>query len=135
MEISDLYTTCDYRKIIKKYSLLANVSMSVTLPTKSITGPVSHIDKIRVVYYDIDEVDIFFVSYSRNEYDVVPEDQIEILFKDFDHENECRKHKVIASKDMKRKFERKSHKKMITDDGLKEVDLLTPKLSKRKCIY
>ena len=30
---------------------------------------------------------MFVVSYSRNEYDIVPEDQIEILFKDFDHEN------------------------------------------------
>ena len=56
---------------------------------------------------------MFVISYSRNEYDIVPEDQIEILFKDFDHENECRKYKVIASKVVKRKFERKTKKKQL----------------------
>ena len=102
------------------------------------TGPVSYIGKIRAVYRDIDEVDIFFVSYSRNEYDIVPEDQIEILFKDFDHENECRKHKVIASKGLTRNFERKAHKKIVADDCLRGVDssrtrnILSTKLSKRK---
>ena len=103
--------TCDYRKIIYNCSLLANVSVSVTLPTKLITGSVSHIGKIRAVYCDIDEVDMCFVLYSRNEYDIIPEDQIEILIIDFYHENECRKHKVIASKVMKSKFKRKVHKK------------------------
>ena len=41
---------------------------------------------------------MFSVLYSRTEYGIVPEDQIEILFKVSDRENECRKHKVIASK-------------------------------------
>ena len=133
LEISGLYTTCDYRNMIYNCSLLPNVSVSVTLPTKLRTSLVSHIGKIRAVYCDIDEVDMFFVSYSRNEYDIVPEDQIEILFKVSDRENECRKHKVIASKILKRKFERKSHKKIIVNDGLREVDssrtsnILTPK--------
>ena len=61
--------------------------------------------------------------------------RIKFYFKDFDHENECRKYKVTASKVMKRKFKRKAHQKIIADDGLREVDILTPKLSKRKCIY
>ena len=87
LEISGLYATCYYRNMIHNSSLLANVSVSVTLQTKLMTGLVSHIGKIRDVYYDIDEFDIFFVSYSRNKYDIVSEDQIEILFKDFDHEN------------------------------------------------
>ena len=47
----------------------------------------------------------------------------------------------MASKDLKRKFERKAHKKIIADDGLREIylsrtsNILTPKLFKRKCIY
>ena len=76
MEISGLYATCDYRNITYNCSLLANVSVSVTLPTKLMTDPVSHIGKIRALYCDNNEVDMFLVSYSRNEYDIVPEDQI-----------------------------------------------------------
>ena len=135
LDISGLYATCDYRKIIYNCSLLANISVSVTLPTELMTGSVSHIGKIRGIYCGIDEVDMFFVSYSWNEYDIVPEDQNETLFKDCDHENNCRKYKVKASKVTKRKFERKGHKTTIVVDDLKDVDLLTPKLSKRKCIY
>ena len=54
LEISGLYATCYYQNIIYNSSLLANVSVSVTLPTKLMPGPVSHIGKIRDVYYDID---------------------------------------------------------------------------------
>ena len=64
LEISGLYATCDYRKIIYNCSLLANISVSVTLPTELMTGSVSHIGKIRGIYCGIDEVDMFFVSYS-----------------------------------------------------------------------
>ena len=93
--------------------------MSVTLPSELMTGSVSHIGKIRGIYCDIDEVDMFLVSYSRIEYDIVPEDQIEILFKDCNHKNNYRKHKVRAPKVMKRKLERKFHKRTISDDDLK----------------
>ena len=109
--------------------------MSVTLPSELMTGSVSHIGKIREIYCDIDEVDMFLVSYSRIEYDIVPEDQIEILFKDCNHKNNYRKHKVRAPKVMKKKLERKVHKRTISDDDLKDVDSLTPKLSKRKFIF
>ena len=54
LEISGLYATCYYQNIIYNSSLLANVSVSVTLPTKLMPGSVSHIGKIRDVYYDID---------------------------------------------------------------------------------
>ena len=64
LDISGLYATCDYRKIIYNCSLLANISVSVTLPTELMTGSVSHIGKIRGIYCGIDEVDMFFVSYS-----------------------------------------------------------------------
>ena len=83
------------------------------------TGPVSHIGNIRGIYCDIDEGDMFFVSCSQNEYDIVLEDQIETLFKDCDNENNCRKHKVRAPKVIKIKLPRKSHKKTIADDDLK----------------
>ena len=138
LKISGLHATCYYRNILYNCSLLANVSVSVTLPTKLMTGPVSHIGKIRAVYCDIDEVDMFFVSYSRNQYDIVPEDQIEISYKIFDHENEFRKHKVRISKVLKRKLEIKAHKKIVDDDCLRGVDssrtrnILSTKLSKRK---
>ena len=99
---------------------------------------------------------MFSVLYSRTEYDIVPEDQIEILFKDCCHEKNYREHKTRASKVMKqkletkahkrtiadddlkvmkRKLERKAHKRTIVDDALKDVYLLTPQLSKRKFIY
>ena len=47
-------------------------------------------------------------------------------------------HKLIASKVLKRKLERKAHEKIVDDDCLKEVDssrtrnILSQKLSKRK---
>ena len=59
--------------------------MSVTLPSELIIGPVLYIGKIRGIYCNINEGDMFFVSYSQNEYDIVLEDQIEILFKDCDY--------------------------------------------------
>ena len=36
---------------------------------------------------------------------------------------------------MKRKFERTSHKRTTAYDDLKDIDVLTQKLSKRKFIY
>ena len=81
LQISGLYATCDYRNTIYNYSLLANVSVSVTLSTKLMTVPVSHIRKIRAVYCDIDKVDLFFVLYSRNEYDIVPEIKLKSYLK------------------------------------------------------
>ena len=50
LEISNLYTTCYYRNIIYNCSILANVSISVTLPTNSMTSTVSYIGKIRAIY-------------------------------------------------------------------------------------
>ena len=119
---------CDCRNIIYNCSLLVNISVNVTLPSELMTGSVSHIGKIREIYCDIDEVDMFLVSYSRIEYDIVPEDQIEILFKDCNHKNNYRKHKVRAPKVMEIKFERKAHKRTIADDGLK---IMKRKLKKR----
>ena len=93
--------------------------MSATIPSKLLTGSVSHIGKIRGIYCNMDGDDMFLASYSRTEYDIVLEDQIETLFKDCDNENNCRKHKVRAPKVIKIKLPRKSHKKTIADDDLK----------------
>ena len=82
----------DCRNIIYNCSLLVNISVNVTLPSELMTGVFSYICKIRGIYCDIDKVDMFFVSYSRNKYDIVPEDQIKILFKDFDQET-----KIVGS--------------------------------------
>ena len=62
---------------------------------------------------------MLLVSYSRTEYNIVIEDHIEILFKDYNNENNCRKHKIRSPKVIKRKLPRKSHKKAIDDDDLK----------------
>ena len=94
--------------------------MSVTIPSELLTGSVSHIGKIRGIYCDIDGGGMFFVSYSRNKYDIVLENQTEILFKDYDHESNCRKYKVRAPKVIKRKLESKA-KKTIGDDDLKVI--------------
>ena len=102
--------------------------MSVTIPSEIMTGSVSHIGKIRGISCDIDGGDMFFVSYSQNEYDIVPEDQIEILFKDCDYENNCRKYNVRNLKVIKRKLERKAYKRTFDDDDLK---VMKRKLEKR----
>ena len=119
VDISGLFVTCVYRKIIYNCGPLLNICAGVTIPSELLTGPVSHIGKIRGMYYNMDGEDMFLVSYSRTEYDIVLEDQIETLFKDCDNENNCRKHKVRAPKVIKIKLPRKSHKKTIADDDLK----------------
>ena len=81
LEISGLYATCEYEKNIYDCSLVANVFMSATLQMKLITGSISHIGKIRAVYCDIDKVDMSFVWYSRNEYNIDPENQIKNYLK------------------------------------------------------
>ena len=119
VDISGLFASCVYRKIMYNCSMLLIISVSVTTPNELLTDEVSHIGKIRGIYSNMDGEDMFLVSYSRTEYDIVPEDHIEILFKDCDNENNCRKHKVRAPKVIKRKLPRKSHKKVIDDDDLK----------------
>ena len=47
VDISGLFATFVYRKIIYNCSLLLNISMSITIPSESLTGSVSHIGKIR----------------------------------------------------------------------------------------
>ena len=110
MCLSDIIYNC--RSLIK-------ICASVNIPSELLTGPVTHIGKIRGIYFNKDVGDMFLVSYSKTEYDIVPEDHIEILFKDCDNENNCRKHKVRAPKVIKRKLPRKAHKKVIDDDDLK----------------
>ena len=87
--------------------------MSATIPSKLLTGSVSHIGKIRGIYCNMDGEDMFLVSYSRTEYNIVIEDHIEILFKDCDNENNCRKHKVRAPKVIKRKLPERLTKKSL----------------------
>ena len=47
VDISGLFATFVYRKIIYNCSLLLNISMSITIPSELLTGSVSHIGKIR----------------------------------------------------------------------------------------
>ena len=91
---------------------------------------------------------MFLVTYTKSQYDIVPEDHMEILFNDINDENNCRKHKVRSPKANKRKLPRSAHKKDIDDDGLKVKKTkrgkkslkriidhdVTPKLSKCKFI-
>ena len=88
-----------------------NNCASVTMPSKLLTGPVTHIGKISGIYFNKNEGDLFLVTYTKAQYDIVPEDHIEILFNDINDENNCRKYK--------RKLPRSSHKKDIDNDGLK----------------
>ena len=70
----------------------------MTLPTKLLTGPVTHLGKINGIYYNVNEGNLFWVSYNKDQYDLVSEDYLEILFKDHVEENNCRKHKVKSTK-------------------------------------
>ena len=148
VDISELFATCVYRKIMYNCRSLINICASVTMPSKLLTGSVTHIGKIRGIYFNKDKRDLFLVTYTKTQYDIVLEDHIEILFKDINDENNCRKHKVRSPKGNKRKLPRTAHKKDIDDDGLKVKKTkrgkksleriidhdVTPKLSKRKFI-
>ena len=114
---TELYATCVYRKIIYNCRSLINIGASVTMPNKLLTGPVTHIGKLSGIYFNKDEGNLFLVSYTKDHYDIVPEDQLEILFNDMYDENNCQR--VKSPKGNKRKLSRSAHKKDIVDDGLK----------------
>ena len=97
------------------------------MPNKLLTGPVTHFGKISGIYFNKDEGDLFLVTYTKSQYEIVPEDHIEILFKDINDENNCRKHKVKYPKVTKRILYRSAHKKDSDDDGL-----MVKKTTKRK---
>ena len=94
------------------------------------TGLVTHIGKIRGIYFNKDVGDMFLVTYTKTQYDIVPEDYIKILFKDCDIENNCRKHKVRSPKGNNRKLPRNAHKKGIDDDDLKVKKKMKKRLTK-----
>ena len=104
VDITELYAHCDYRKIIYKCRSLISICASVTLPNNLLTGPVSHIGKIRGIYFNEDDGYLFLLAYSKTQYDLVPEDYIEILFNDINVEINCREHKVKILKGNKRKL-------------------------------
>ena len=100
------------------------------MPSKLLTGSVTHIGKISGIYFKKDEGDLFLVTYTKAQYDIVPEDHIEILFNDINDENNCRKHEVRSPKGNKRKLPRTAHKKDIDDDGLKVKKKMKKRLTK-----
>ena len=63
VDISELCTTCVYRKIIYNCRSLINICASVTMPSKLLTAPVTHIGKISGIYFNKDEGDLFLVTY------------------------------------------------------------------------
>ena len=83
------------------------------------TGPVTHIGKVSGIYFNKNEGDLFLVSYNKEQYDIVQEDHLDILFNDIYDENDCRKYKVKSPKVNKRILFRSAHKKDSDDDGLK----------------
>ena len=127
VKISELNPTCIYRKIVYECRSLINVCASVTMPTKLLTRPVTHFGKISGIYFNENEGNLFLVSYNKDQYDLVSEDYLEILFKDHDDENNCLKHKVKSPKLTKQLLLRSASKKDRGDDGLK-----TKKAKKRK---
>ena len=71
------------------------------------------------VQYNENEGNIFLVSYNKEQYDLVPEDYLEILFKDNVEEKNCRKHKVKSTKLTKKLQLRSSSRNDSDNDGLK----------------
>ena len=119
VRIEEINQTCKFHNIIYDCSSLIDVSASVTLPTKLLTGPVTHFGEIKGIYYNETEGNIFLVSYNKEQYDLVPEDYLEILFKDNVEENNCRKHKVKSTKLTKKLLLRSSSRNDSGNDGLK----------------
>ena len=89
------------------------------MPTKLLTGPVTHFGKINGIYFNENEGNLFLVSYNKDQHDLVSEDYLEILFKDHDEENNCRKHKVKSTKLTKQLLLRSASKNDSGNDGLK----------------
>ena len=81
------------------------------MPSKLLTGSVTHIGKISGIYFKKDEGDFFVVTYTKAQYDTVPEDHIEILFNDINDGNNSRKHKVRSPKGNKTNLPGSAHKK------------------------
>ena len=52
-----------------------------------ITTPSSYIEKVKDIFRNYDSVDMFYISYIRTQYDIVPTYNLEILFLDSDHEH------------------------------------------------
>ena len=44
------------------------------------------------MYKKLDLVDMFYISYTQVEYDIISAKTFEILFEDSDHETTCRKY-------------------------------------------
>ena len=110
---SEINETCIFRKIIYECRSLINVCASVTMPTKLLTGPVTHFGKINGIYFNENEGNLFLVSYNKDQYDLVSEDYLEILFKDHVEENNCRKHKVKFTKLTKQLLLRSTSKMIV----------------------
>ena len=70
------------------------------------------------------------MSYNKDQYDLISEDYLEILFKDRDDENNCRKHKLKSTKLSKKLQLRSSSRNVNGNDGLKVKN--TKKRKKRK---
>ena len=62
VKISELNPTCIYRKTVYECRSLINVCASVTMPTKVLTGPVTHFGKISGIYFNENEGTLFLVS-------------------------------------------------------------------------
>ena len=70
-----------------------NISVSLIHSSNLITTPSSCIGKIKGIFRNINYVDMFYISYTRTQYNIVSTDNLETLFLDSGHENECRKNK------------------------------------------
>ena len=128
--IEEINDTCIYNKIIYVCHSLINVCASVTLPTTLLTGSVTHFGKVKGIYFNKNEGNLYLVSYNNDQYDLVSEDHCEILFKDNVDENNCRKHKVKSTTLSRKAILRSASKPNSNNDGLKVKNSI--KMTKRK---
>ena len=90
----------------------------MTHSSNLITIPSSYIGEIKGIFINYDSVDVFYISYTRTQYETVPIDNLETLFLESDHENKCWKNK---NKSVKRKYDRQSHYNSL--DKIKAITL------------
>ena len=91
MEITELSLTCKVGRVIYNCQDLLNLPVSVTHPSDIFSEPSSDIKKIKAIHKYLDLVDMFYISYTQVEYDVISAKYLEILFEDSDQETNCRK--------------------------------------------
>ena len=92
MENTELSSICKVGIINYTCHDLLNLTVSVVHPCNILSESSSHIGKIKDIYKHLDLVNIFYISYSQVEYNIISARHFEILFEYSNRKTNYRKH-------------------------------------------